>query len=162
MRPPPPPSAPADDPARLLRGQDPAVADLMKAYARRTRPGEHQSVAAWYRLRPQLDAGAPHAGVTARRWRPTGTTARLLNGALAAALIVLVAVASGLARRAPGDARPFSPPATARDARRGVGPGGAAGWGELGAGGAEGSSGARALGETATDDAPAAPSPRAG
>ena len=161
MRPTPPPSAPGEDPARLLRGDDPAVADLMKAYARRTRPGEHQSVAAWYRLRPLLDAGAPDAGLTAR-WRPTGATARLLNGALAAALIVLVAVASGVARRAPGDARPLSPPATARDARRGVGPGGAAGWGELGAGGAEGSSGARALGETATDDAPAAVSPRAG
>jgi hypothetical protein len=148
------------EPTRLLRSPDAGITDLMKAYARRTRPGEHQSLAAWYRLRPLLDAGTPRGAVAAgpARWRGAG----VLRGTLAAALILLVVVASGAARPAPGHSRTFAPPTKAGDSRRGVGPGGAAGWGELGAGGAEGSSGARVRGETATGDAPPSLAPRAG
>ena len=160
-RAPPPPPPPELDPARLLRGGDAGVADPMKAYLRRTRPGEHQSTAAWYRLRPLLDGDPARSDAGAPGWRSSG--AGRLGGVLAAALILLAVVSSGPGRRAAGDPRLLVPPASGRDAGRGVGPGGAAGWGELGAGGAEGSSGGHLLGQTAAGDAPAAAVwPRAG
>jgi hypothetical protein len=136
--------APDDDPIRLARGGDAGASDLLRGYARRTRPGERESVAAWYRLRPRLDGEtADGGGAPARRWRWRWLGMRLLSGALTAALILLAAIGT---RPAAG-----APPRT-------VGPGGASGWGELGAGGAEGSSGGgRVVGESASNHAPTAP-----
>ena len=162
VTPPAAPSARDADPPRLLRGQDAGLTDLMRAYARRTRPGERGTVTAWYRLRPLLDPGSRAAGAPELRSRWIG--ARLLSGALTTALILLVAVAARPARRAATAATPVATPATEGEARRTVGPGGASGWGQLGAGGAEGSTGAHGRGETVSADlsATAAATPRAG
>lgn len=150
-RAPAPPSPASDDPSRLLLSGD-GVADLMRAYARQTRPGDRETVAAWYRLRPALDAGAR---TPARRW----TGARLLSGAFTAALVLLVATKLLPSPGVPAAPRPSTGARSEGQARGGVGLGGASGWGEPGAGGTEGSSGSRGLGETAAVDAPA-PGPR--
>jgi hypothetical protein len=104
------------------------------------------------------DRGWTRAPAAARS-RPGG--ARLLSGALTAALILLVAAGARPARqtaRQTADAHapllaPLAAPATATagQAQRAVGPGGASGWGQLGAGGAEGTTGAHGRGETASD-----------
>jgi hypothetical protein len=159
----PTPAAPAPvvDPTRLLRGGDQRVTELMRVYARRTRPGERVTLAGWYRLRPLLHPGT--RGTGAPEWRPRWTGGRLLGGAASAALILLVAVAARPPGRTTKDPLPHSTPAGDSEGRRAVGPGGSSGWGELGAGGAEGSSGAHAGAETAINDGyPATPPPRAG
>lgn len=69
-----------DEPARLSHGGS-ATAGALRAYARHTRPGPADGVAAWHRLRADLDAPAP------RRWR-AGLASGLVTAALAAFLLV--------------------------------------------------------------------------
>jgi hypothetical protein len=114
------------DPPRLLRSAGrPAV--LLRGYARRTTPGERGAVAAWYRLRPRLEARASDApGSALRRLARACSPSRVLTLALCLfALVKLVPLVPVLDTATPA-----------------ISQGGAAGWrGIDGAGGMEGAGG---------------------
>ena len=144
------------DPPRLQSAKN-SSARLLKLYARRTLPGDRDGLASWYRLRARL---TPSVQVHVTRGpRPAGRP-WLVAGVLTAAL-GLVVLAHGaplpaLSGATGGPAAPDSARSDALAAPRGRGPGGASGSrpsgrdsSNRGAGGMEGSSGARGSGGAA-------------
>jgi len=119
------------DPQRLLRSETRA-AELLKAYARRSTPGDRDCVAAWYRLRARLEPGADRGLWSPfARWRRACSWSRVLT--LAAAFVLVVKLVPLRAR--PDAAGPSSVPVRALDA------GARGGAGMEGAGGMEGAAG---------------------